>query len=511
MRAGWTGWVGWIVSRALAGSSLGSSAWALTERPLAWERVGHGLEPEPSAVAASRDGVIVLGGTEGLRRVEGGRARTLRTGPVHDVVATADGAWFVATTEAVWRLGDDGRLRAETGTAGGPARSATRLAAGAGRVAAATPEGVRLRDAAGHWRRVGELPTREISFVALRARGAEAELWAGSEGALWIAGLEAGPDSAVAFARQVRIAAGQGRLWRDAAFTCPGADVLLLAADGLWQRDAHGRWRDLRPVWPPGATARRLLCAGDRIFVASDAGLLVASQPQGPWRRAGAPLGTVPALALARDARSIWVANQRGLWRGRAGAPAPIELVTRSPAGEPSIAALQRAARRHLGLDARSIQALRRRASRRGWWPELDLRVGYDHDRERQHDADQSFVSGETRFLQDITHDRGDRWSAELSLSWDLGDAAFDPEEIDAAREARAWIALRDVVLDEVNQLYSERRRALARRAALPPDDPERAELALRVDELAAGLDAWTGGGFSRRPDPVPPTPHEEE
>jgi hypothetical protein len=138
--------------------------------------------------------------------------------------------------------------------------------------------------------------------------------------------------------------------------------------------------------------------------------------------------------------------------------------------------------------------------------------VGYDQDRESQHDADQSFVSGETRFLHDVTHDRGDSWSAEVSLSWDLGDAALDPEEIDAAREARAWIALRDDVLDEVNQLYFERRRALAQLAALPRQDPGRVALWLRAEELAAGLDAWTGGVYSRRPrDPVPPTPLDKE
>ncbi|MCG8591087.1 MAG: hypothetical protein MJE66_17480, partial [Proteobacteria bacterium] len=56
----------------------------------------------------------------------------------------------------------------------------------------------------------------------------------------------------------------------------------------------------------------------------------------------------------------------------------------------------------------------------------------------------------------------------------------------------------RDDVLDEVNQLYFERQRALAERAARPPGDPEAARLELRARELAAGLDAWTGGWFGR-------------
>jgi hypothetical protein len=511
---GWVWGLGLGVGLALWGQvARGGSESAARPRGLVWERVGHGLDTDPVAVAPAGEGAVVLGGLQGLRRIEDGMVRSLRSGPVRDVVAAPDGTVFVATPETVWQLDATGELRAEPFGVGGEARGALRLAAAAGRVVAGTPEGVRLRDSEGRWRRVGQLPTSPSSFVALRDRGSEAELWAGSEGELWIAGLDATRESGVTFVQRVPIPGrAQGRTWLAAAFGCGGADALLLTSQGLWLRDAAGGWRDARPVWPPGATASRIACSRDAIFVATDAGLLVAEEPRGPWRRAGAPLGSLPALALASDAGAIWVANRRGLWRTRGELAAPVELVVTPPSGEPSIAQLQRAARRHLGLEATAIHALRTRASRRGLWPELDLRVGYDQDRESQHDADQSFVSGETRFLHDVTHDRGDSWSAEVSLSWDLGDAALDPEEIDAAREARAWIALRDDVLDEVNQLYFERRRTLAQLAALPRGDPERAALWLRAEELAAGLDAWTGGVYSRRPrDPVPPTPLDKE
>jgi hypothetical protein len=482
-------------------------------RPLAWERIGNVLDPAPAAVAAGGNGALILGGSRGLLRFEGAIPRSLRSGPVHDLARAPDGAIFVATSEGVWRLDAGGRLQAEAWGVGGELRGALRLAAAAGRVAAATPEGVRLRDSEGRWRRLGRLPSRAISFVALRDRGAEVELWLGAEGELWIAGLDATPQSAVTFAQRIPIpGTAESRSWRAAAFACGEADVLLLASDGLWFRDAAARWHDARPVWPPGATALRLACTKNEIVVATDAGLLVASAPRGPWRRAAAPLGSLPALALTHHGDALFVVNRRGLWRSHGPSAPPVQLALAPPPGEPSIAQLQRAARRHLGLEATSIHALRTRASQRGLWPELDLRVGYDRDRDSQHDADQSFVAGETRFLKDVTHDRGDRWSAEVSLSWDLGDAAFDPEEIDAAREARAWIGLRDDVLDEVNQLYFERRRALAQQAALPAGDPEHVALGLRAQELAAGLDAWTGGVFSRRPhDPVPSTPLDKE
>jgi hypothetical protein len=58
---------------------------------------------------------------------------------------------------------------------------------------------------------------------------------------------------------------------------------------------------------------------------------------------------------------------------------------------------------------------------------------------------------------------------------------------------------LRDNVLDELAQLYFDRRRALLALDSQPDKgSPEAVALRLRAEELAAGLDAWTGGWFSR-------------
>ncbi len=83
-------------------------------------------------------------------------------------------------------------------------------------------------------------------------------------------------------------------------------------------------------------------------------------------------------------------------------------------------------------------------------------------------------------------------------MSWDLGEIAYHPEEIDVSREAREIIELRDDVLDEITQLYFERRRVIAA-FALQPDSPAASEYQLRAAQLAAGIDAWTGGWFGRQ------------
>jgi hypothetical protein len=99
--------------------------------------------------------------------------------------------------------------------------------------------------------------------------------------------------------------------------------------------------------------------------------------------------------------------------------------------------------------------------------------------------------------LNDRDRDRSHALELQFIVSWNLGDIAYHPESIDVSREAREIIELRDDVLDEISQLYFERRRLLAEAAALG-DSREAGSLRLRAAQMAAGIDGWTGGWFSR-------------
>jgi hypothetical protein len=160
---------------------------------------------------------------------------------------------------------------------------------------------------------------------------------------------------------------------------------------------------------------------------------------------------------------------------------------------------VHRAALAYLGLAARPVDAMRRGVRRRGWLPVVGLRLDRDLDRTSGTRVDEAFLSGGLRRLVDRDDDRAEDLGVSLTLSWDLGDVAYNPEEIDVSREARAVVELRDDVLDEITQLYFERRRVLAELAALgTASGADAARLRLRAAELAAGIDAWTGGWFGR-------------
>jgi hypothetical protein len=250
---------------------------------------------------------------------------------------------------------------------------------------------------------------------------------------------------------------------------------------------------------PPGAVHVRVLAAAHGLWLATDAGLLHAPSPRDAFERTAAPVGGLPIADLDEHAGGLVVATERGVFRANPASreEASAAPLTRPPAaGEPSVLAVQRAALRYGGLEPSRMAELRERVRRRGRWPELELFAGWVDTQSRERDWDEAFTSGLDRTFHDRNHGDDRRLDAGVSLTWDLGDAVYHTEEIDVAHETREWIELRDEVLDEIAQLYFERRRVLLDRAN--ERDPLTAErLRIRARELEAGLDAWTGGWWS--------------
>jgi hypothetical protein len=170
---------------------------------------------------------------------------------------------------------------------------------------------------------------------------------------------------------------------------------------------------------------------------------------------------------------------------------------------EPTVRQVHEAALRWLALGPERLRALQRGVDRRGWLPDLEIRGGYGKGRSVRWFEDQAQSSGTIFDLLDRERDHGSDYDAAVVLRWTLGDLAFAPDALDVSREAREVVELRDEVLDEVTQLYFERRRVLLSLREAGGDSAELARFRLRADELAAGLDAWTGGFFSRHAPPL--------
>jgi hypothetical protein len=482
------------VAVAAAAAAAPADALDAAER-FAWQRVPAGAQGE----------------VVGALAIEPGSGRLAVGDPVRDLAYLPDaffarGTLLAATASGLFRVAADGRAAPVGPGPGLEARDVHRIAVSAEAVAVATEAGAFLSSDGERWDRASpRLPLAASRAVALRERGDGLECFAVLEERLWRVWLRRTGEG---FASEDVVQEPLPRARVDGApvdvvFDIGGADVVAVLATAFAVRETRSTpWRLVRPALPPGAQAQRLAAAHGRLWLATDRGLLVAPAFEGPWVRAAAPAGTADVHAVVGDVGQLYVAAGDRVLRARvaAAAPAPSgDYRLRTPEGDPAIEHVHRAALAYLDLRPARIGALRRGLSRRGWLPIVALRLGHARDEEISVDRDESFVSGATRLLVDRDSQRTRDQDLSLTFSWDLGDIAYHPEQIDVSREAREVIKLRDDVLDEVTQLYFDRRRTLAELGARPDAPPaEKLRLRLRAAELAAGIDAWTGGWFTR-------------
>lgn len=460
-------------------------------------------------------------------RAEGaGSRRVLRIEGVEDLSFDDAGSLWVGAAGGLWRIAGENLGRVGTGSGaedrsaapGASARHVHRIAHARGWFAAATEAGLFVSSDGQHWQRIaGAAPAGATSSVALACEGVHrCEVWWVAGSALWRSeiGLTIGSSRiAVGETREIRVAgAPAGVVPVDIALGLAQERVVvlyprLIAAASM----GSGDFRIWRPVLPPGGEARRIAYGLGRYWLATDRGLMLAAELGSTWRRAGVPAGWLAAWSVAIDADRVFVGTASGIVRSarsireadtptesaKSSLPVPRRSLGVVARPDMELGHLHRLAFAHLSLDPARQRGWRQRADRRSGWPEVDVRLGYGGSLDRGIDEDQAFVSSAKRQLNDRDRDRGDDWDASLSFKWDLPEAIFDGEVLDVAREERLWISLRDDVLDEINQLYFERRRVMLDLEAIAdPGSMEAERLRLRAEELAAGLDAWTGGAF---------------
>jgi hypothetical protein len=493
---------------------------------LRWETLPAGVAGgEVTAVAVvAHTGRLAIGDARGvlIGPVDRALRRALRQGPVRDLAFLPDsfapeGELLAATDGGLYRVDRYHRATPLSVGTGGSARAAARIAASADAVAVATSGGAFISRDGRVWRPLSaSLPSGAATAIALRSlrplrrQGGGLECWTAIRGELWRTRLRAEGAALVAeesVPETFPFAAGKGGPV-DLGLGLTGADVVVVFPTRMAvRREVGGAWETLRPNLPPGARAVRIAEALGQLWLATDRGLLEAEALAGPWRRASPPAGGVPVRAIAGDARTLYLATEAGLMAGRTDPPpraAGSPPASFDASGGPGIQRVHRAAIEYLELHRGRFEQLRRRVNRRGWLPIVTLRGDHAADESRSTDYDEAYLSGDTRHLVDRDFDRGRDWGVALTLTWDFADLAYHPEEVDVSRESRELIELRDDVLDEITQLYFERRRVLAELAGLA-DPAASARLRLRADELAAGIDAWTGGWFGRNTVPLAP------
>jgi hypothetical protein len=459
-------------------------------------------ESGATAVAVSADARWALGDGRGvwLRDASGDWRRLDLRGAVRDLAFAPTGSLWIASSEGLSYF-DGERLSPRTPAPGDEDRDALRVAVTAHAVAVATAGGVYWsRDGVRFARVAAALGESPAAALALEeAGGGVTRLWVASERGLLVAEVSTDRDVAGVRASRVELPFDLRPAFDVIVI---GDRVLALGRTQLLERVGDGAFHAEPTELPPGSTPVRVCATAGAILIATDRGLVAAPTAFGPWQRAAPPAGSTPALDVAIAGEQALVAGSRGLLVGAAREAANTGAVpfaaTAVASCDPPILDVQRAALRYLHLSGDPAAAMRRGVRLRGLLPLVTLEGRKGHGGDARSQYDEAFISGGYRKLYDRDQlDTQDR-DVQLRFTWDLGDTLYNPEQIDVSTEARRLIELRDDVLDELDQLYFDRRRALDAAEAAPRGSPDAARERLRAEELAAGLDAWTDGWFGR-------------
>lgn len=166
---------------------------------------------------------------------------------------------------------------------------------------------------------------------------------------------------------------------------------------------------------------------------------------------------------------------------------------------EPTLPQLERATLRYAGMETEEVVKWKSRARWAAAMPKV--MVGFEQrnliqvnntiqDSISVSSAGVTLGPPESSFKEDNNFNRG----FEVKATWDLNELVFNRDSLNISAENRYRVVVRGQILDELHQVYFERKRILLRKNE--GDFPINSRL--RLEELEAKLDSLTGGYFSK-------------
>ncbi len=159
---------------------------------------------------------------------------------------------------------------------------------------------------------------------------------------------------------------------------------------------------------------------------------------------------------------------------------------------EPEVRDVQAMVLEYSKTDPRYVNEWLRAAKNAAWLPELTIKYDYGND----YGYDYTYEVTEDGELEgaDVGNDHG----VAVTAKWKLDELVMSSDRIRVISETQDIVKLRDKVLDEVTRLYFDRRRLqIDMLLAGGGDLKGQIKNEMRLQELTAQIDAYTGGRFS--------------
>ena len=207
--------------------------------------------------------------------------------------------------------------------------------------------------------------------------------------------------------------------------------------------------------------------------------------------------GRIIALDLSLSAEGnklLWVVTETDVYSRKAdiilynsGKDIKEETINR----EPSILEVQKMAIEYAEVSPEKIEAWRRGAKWKAIMPRLSVSFS-----ESIYDNVDIYKNSNLSYVVQGPKEKGNDWG--VDLSWDLTDIIWNNEQTSIDVRSKLMVQMRGEILEDLTRIYFERKRLLEEFDRISPENPiEISQKKLRVMELTAYIDAFTGGGFS--------------